>query len=48
MRGDGESAERLEGEGGAGQRVGKYFVRVVGMVRLVGVKQSLRLDGRKV
>ena len=31
MRGDGESAERLEGEGGAGQRVGKYFVRVVGM-----------------
>ena len=24
------------------------FARVVGMERLVGVKQSLRLDGRKV
>ena len=32
MRVDGESAERLYGKGGgAGQRVGKYFVRVVGM-----------------
>ena len=32
----------VRGEGGCG------FERVVGMERLVGVKQSLRLDGRKV
>ena len=32
----------VRGEGGCG------FGRVVGMERLVGVKQSLRLDGRKV
>ncbi len=36
MRVDGESAERsLKGKGGGeGQRVGKYFVRVVGMERV--------------
>lgn len=35
MWGDGETAERLYGEGGGErQRVGEYFVRVVGMVRV--------------
>ena len=31
-----------------GEAVDVLFERVVGMERLVGVKQSLRLDGRKV
>ncbi len=35
MWGDGETAERLYGEGGGErQRVGEYFVRVVGMERV--------------
>ena len=35
-------------KGGVRQGGGCGFERVVGMERLVGVKQSLRLDGRKV
>ena len=31
-----------------GEAVDVLFERVVGMERLVGVKQSLRLDGKKV
>ena len=35
-------------KGGVRQGGGCGFERVVGMERLVGVKQSLRLDGKKV
>ena len=41
MRGDGRRDGARRGDGCA-------FEKVVGMERLVGVKQSLRLDGRKV
>ena len=40
FKGKGDSARR-------GEAVDVLFERVVGMERLVGVKQSLRLDGKK-